>query len=34
MNPEFIAILEQSRASLKSAGGIPLEEVKRRLGIA
>ena len=33
-NPEFIAILEESRASLKKEGGIPLDEMKRRLGLS
>ncbi|MGK7901374.1 MAG: hypothetical protein AB4352_08180 [Hormoscilla sp.] len=33
-NPEFLAILAESRASLKAEGGIPLAEVKRRLGLA
>ncbi len=32
-NHEFIAILEESRASLKEEGGIPLDEMKRRLGL-
>ena len=33
-NPEFIALLEDSRKSLREHGGIPLEEVRRELGIA
>jgi len=33
-NPEFLAILAESRASLKAEGGITLAEVKRRLGLA
>ncbi|MBC6421565.1 MAG: hypothetical protein GDA43_05070 [Hormoscilla sp. SP5CHS1] len=33
-NPEFLAILAESRASLKAEGGIPLAEVKLRLGLA
>ena len=33
-NPEFLAILAESRASLKAEGGIPLAEVKQRLGLA
>ena len=33
-NPEFIAILEESRASLKEEGGISLDEMKRRLGLS
>ncbi len=33
-NPEFLAILEQSKTSLKEQGGISLEEVKQRLGLA
>lgn len=32
-NPEFLAILAQSRASLKAKGGIPLDVVKKRLGL-
>jgi antitoxin (DNA-binding transcriptional repressor) of toxin-antitoxin stability system len=33
-NPEFLEILEQSRASFKERGGISLEEMKQRLGLA
>lgn len=33
-NPQFLAILEQSRASLHEKGGASLEQVKRRLGLA
>ena len=33
-NTEFIALLEESRKSLREHGGIPLEEVRRELGIA
>lgn len=30
-NPEFLALLEQSRKRLREEGGIPLDEVRRRL---
>lgn len=32
-NPQFIALLEKSRKRLREEGGIPLDEVRRRLGI-
>jgi PHD/YefM family antitoxin component YafN of YafNO toxin-antitoxin module len=32
-NPEFLAILEASRESLKTKGGTPIEVVKQRLGL-
>lgn len=32
-NPEFLSILEQSRASLKQKGGISIDQVKKRLGL-
>jgi hypothetical protein len=32
-NPEFLAILEQSRTSLREKGGISLAQVKQRLGL-
>ena len=32
-NPEFLALLERSRAGVRDKGGIPLEEVRRRLGV-
>ncbi len=32
-NPEFLAILEQSRTSLREKGGTSLEQVKHRLGL-
>ncbi len=32
-NPEFLAILEQSQASLREKGGVSLEQVKQRLGL-
>lgn len=32
-NPEFLAILEQSRTSLREKGGVSLEQVKQRLGL-
>jgi len=33
-NPEFIRIIEHSRARQAAEGGIPIEEVRRRLGLA
>jgi prevent-host-death family protein len=30
-NPQFMAIIERSRARMAKEGGIPLKEVKRRL---
>jgi hypothetical protein len=33
MNPDFMALIEKSRASYRAEGGIPLEEVRRRLNI-
>jgi prevent-host-death family protein len=32
-NPEFMAIIERSRARQKAEGGIPIEEVRQRLGL-
>jgi prevent-host-death family protein len=32
-NPKFLEIIAESRRSLKREGGIPIEEVRRRLGI-
>lgn len=32
-NPEFIELIEQSRAHYKSEGGISSEEMRRRLGL-
>ena len=32
-NPEFFAILRRSRASLAAGKGVPLDEVRRRLGL-
>ncbi len=32
-NPEFIAIIEQSRDRAKAEGTVSLDEVKRRLGL-
>jgi hypothetical protein len=32
-NPQFLALLERSRERLRKEGGIPLEEVRRRLGL-
>ena len=33
MNPRFIELIEQSRAQAREEGGIPLEDVRRELGI-
>ena len=33
-NPEFMAIIERSRARQAAEGGIPIEEVRRRLGLS
>ena len=33
MNPKFVALIEQSRAQLRTEGGIPSAEVRRRLGL-
>ncbi|MGD0140537.1 MAG: hypothetical protein ABSD28_16845 [Tepidisphaeraceae bacterium] len=32
-NPRFVSIIEKSRAMYKAEGGIPIEEVRRRLGL-
>ena len=32
-NPEFMAIIERSRARQAAEGCIPIEEVRRRLGL-
>ena len=32
-NPKFVALIERSRARLKSAGGLSSHEVRRRLGL-
>ena len=32
-NPEFMAIIEKSRASLRESGGVSSEEVRRRFGL-
>jgi hypothetical protein len=32
-NPEFLALMERFRGRGRQEGGIPLEEVRRRLGI-
>ena len=32
-NPDFIALIERSRASYKTTGGISLEDIKRKYGI-
>jgi len=31
-NPEFIKLIERSRASVRAEGGIPSDEMRRRLG--
>jgi antitoxin (DNA-binding transcriptional repressor) of toxin-antitoxin stability system len=33
MNPDFWALLERSRESARKEGTIPIEEVRRRLGL-
>lgn len=33
INPKFLAIIERSRARQQAEGGIPSEEMRRRLGI-
>lgn len=33
-NPDFIRIIEESRARQEAEGGIPIEEVRRRLGLS
>jgi hypothetical protein len=32
-NPKFIALIERSRAQIEAEGGIPIEEVRRQLGL-
>ncbi|OGO41424.1 MAG: hypothetical protein A2Z04_01040 [Chloroflexi bacterium RBG_16_57_9] len=32
-NPDFLALIERSRARHNQEGGIPLQEVRRRLGL-
>ena len=32
-HPKFLSVLERSRASYKTQGGIPLAEVERRFGL-
>ena len=32
-HPKFLEIIEQSRASYKAQGGIPLEEIEREFGL-
>jgi PHD/YefM family antitoxin component YafN of YafNO toxin-antitoxin module len=32
-NSRFVSIIEKSRARYKAEGGIPIEEVRRRLGL-
>lgn len=32
-NPDFIALLERSRARMKLEGGLTTDEVRRRLGL-
>ena len=33
-NPEFMAIIERSRTRHAAKGGIPIKEVRRRLGLS
>ena len=33
-NPRFLEIIAESRRSLEREGGIPIEEMRRRLGVA
>ena len=33
-SPDFLALLEQSRARLRAEGGLSTEEVRRELGLA
>ena len=33
-NPEFIALIERSRQRYQREGGVPLDEVRRQLGLA
>lgn len=33
-NPEFMALIERSRQRYQREGGVPLNEVRRRLGLA
>ena len=33
-NPRFLALIEESRRSYRKEGGIPLDEVRRELGLA
>src|SRR3954451_9506627 len=33
LNPQFLALMERSRKSLDTKGGIPIEEVRRRFGL-
>ena len=32
-NPDFVQMLERSRRQVRETGGIPLDEVRRQLGI-
>lgn len=32
-NPKFLELIERSRARVRSEGGIPAEEIRRRLGL-
>lgn len=32
-NPQFLALIEQSRARLKAEGGVSSEDMRRRLGL-
>ncbi len=33
-NPDFMALIERSRERYRREGGVPLDEVRRRLGLA
>ena len=33
-NPDFMALIEHSRERYQREGGVPLDEVRRRLGLA
>jgi PHD/YefM family antitoxin component YafN of YafNO toxin-antitoxin module len=32
-NPGFLALIERSRARMRTEGGIPSDEIRRRLGV-
>ncbi len=33
-NPDFMAVIERARERFRREGGVPLDEVRRRLGLA